>query len=69
MSLGPSATIPSDMMKVFSGFSNENGMSPYEERAAGRLLPYFGLGKILGTLPRAGIEATETAIEELDLGF
>ena len=28
-----------------------------------------GLGKILGTLPRAGIERLRTAIEELDLGF
>lgn len=60
MLLGPLGTLPQDMFKVQSGLANEDGMNPYEQRAAIRLTPYAGLLQILSVLPRAAGDVAET---------
>jgi hypothetical protein len=50
MILGPTGTIPSDIMKVQNGLSKEDGMNDYERRAAIRMLPYGNLIQFVGGL-------------------
>ena len=60
MTIGPLGTLPQDIFKVQAGLANEEGMSPYEERAASRLLPYAGLLEILNALPKAAVQSVSS---------